>query len=190
MADTYHHGDLKIALMEHGIELLNEVGEQNFSLRKLSKKCGVSHAAPYNHYKNKDELMVAMREYVTERFYEKLNATLRKYQESEDLLVQLGITYIEFFIVNPQYYSFLYSNDSNKEMIEDLDTFKPYQLFHRVAYEFFEHMGLPKDTYEDNILVMWSLIHGLTYVFLLSDKLEEGWKLKVAEILKKKVVFN
>ena len=43
----YHHGNLRKELIEKGIEMINEVGEEKLSWRKLAKICGVSNAAPY-----------------------------------------------------------------------------------------------------------------------------------------------
>lgn len=51
---TYHHGDLKRALIETGIKPVHEEGEKNFSLRRIAAEYGVSSAAPYAHFKNKD----------------------------------------------------------------------------------------------------------------------------------------
>ena len=72
MADSYHHGNLRQALIDAGIKIINENGEENLSLRKVAAACGVSHAAPYAHFKDKDELIEAIKENVTERFMEKL----------------------------------------------------------------------------------------------------------------------
>ena len=55
----YHHGNLKIALIEAGIEMINECGEAGLSLRKVAAKCNVSQAAPYAHFKNKEDLIHA-----------------------------------------------------------------------------------------------------------------------------------
>ncbi len=46
MADSYHHGNLRQALIEAGIRIINEKGEDDLSLRKVAAACGVSHAAP------------------------------------------------------------------------------------------------------------------------------------------------
>ena len=54
----YHHGELKKALIENGIEFINQYGEEKLSLRKVAEKCGVSNAAPYAHFKDKDDLNV------------------------------------------------------------------------------------------------------------------------------------
>lgn len=43
----YHHKDLRNALIEKGIEIVNSEGLHSFSLRKVAAACGVSHAAPY-----------------------------------------------------------------------------------------------------------------------------------------------
>ncbi len=53
----YHHGDLRKALIENGIEFINQYGEEKLSLRKIAEKCGVSNAAPYAHFKDKDDFI-------------------------------------------------------------------------------------------------------------------------------------
>ena len=53
---TYHHKDLRNALIETGIQLVSTEGVNAFSLRKVAAACGVSHAAPYSHFQNKEEL--------------------------------------------------------------------------------------------------------------------------------------
>jgi len=62
----YHHGNLRKELIEKGIKMINDTGEEKLSLRKLAVECGVSNAAPYTHFKNKDELLKAMSEYILE----------------------------------------------------------------------------------------------------------------------------
>ena len=56
----YHHKDLRNALIEKGIEIVNSEGLYSFSLRKVAAACGVSHAAPYSHFQSKEELLEAM----------------------------------------------------------------------------------------------------------------------------------
>lgn len=50
---TYHHKDLRNALIETGIKIVSTEGINAFSLRKVAAVCGVSHAAPYSHFQNK-----------------------------------------------------------------------------------------------------------------------------------------
>ena len=51
--DSYHHQNLKNEMIEKGIELVNEHGAEQLSLRKVAQACGVSHAAPYSHFPEK-----------------------------------------------------------------------------------------------------------------------------------------
>ncbi len=64
----YHHKNLRNELIEKGIELVEEYGMQQLSLRKVAQACNVSHAAPYSHFKNKDDLISAMQSYITDQF--------------------------------------------------------------------------------------------------------------------------
>jgi AcrR family transcriptional regulator len=57
---TYHHGDLKNALIQAGMEILAEEGLGSLSLRKVAKQAGVSHAAPYAHFNDKQALIAAI----------------------------------------------------------------------------------------------------------------------------------
>ena len=63
---SYHHKDLRKALIETGIELVSKEGVSAFSLRKVAAACGVSHAAPYSHFQNKEELLNAMQIFITD----------------------------------------------------------------------------------------------------------------------------
>lgn len=60
--DTYHHGDLRNALIAAGVQMLESEGAQGLSLRKLAKQAGVSHNAPYMHFADKEALLAAIAE--------------------------------------------------------------------------------------------------------------------------------
>lgn len=63
MADRpYHHGDLRRALIEAAIELVEDNGLSGLSLREAARRVGVSSGAPYRHFPNKDALVVAVAE--------------------------------------------------------------------------------------------------------------------------------
>ncbi len=106
---SYHHGDLRRALIETGIEFIKQEGEETLSLRKIAEMCGVSNAAPYAHFKTKDEFIVAMQQYVMDLFSTALEKAALEYKDSPSLLLMLGKTYVIFFYQNPFYYDFLFS---------------------------------------------------------------------------------
>ncbi len=59
---SYHHGDLRNALVSIGTELLNSKGISSISLREIARTIGVGHNAPYRHFKNKQQLLEAIAE--------------------------------------------------------------------------------------------------------------------------------
>ena len=98
MSDNYHHGNLRQALIDAGIKIINESGEANLSLRKAAALCRVSHAAPYAHFKDKDELIEAIRARVTGQFMEELSAAADDAGDPESALINMGRSYIAFFV--------------------------------------------------------------------------------------------
>ena len=70
---TYHHKDLRNALIETGIQLVSTEGVNAFSLRKDWLRRVVSAMpAPYSHFQNKEELLEAMQLFITDRFSKQL----------------------------------------------------------------------------------------------------------------------
>lgn len=57
---SYHHGDLRNALILRALEVLDEKGVMGLSLREIARQTGVGHNAPYRHFKNKTELLEAL----------------------------------------------------------------------------------------------------------------------------------
>lgn len=161
---SYHHGDLRNALIETGIELINEEGLKGFSLRKVAARCGVSQAAPYSHFKDVDDLICAMGRHVTERFTEELRASVSAKETSPEAVALLGRAYISFFMENPQYFQFLFYNsgvniDLNSENAND---YPPFVLFRSAAYQMFQTAGLPQEDFLPTLIALWSMVHGIS----------------------------
>ncbi len=58
--DTYHHGNLRRALLDAAMELVRERGIDGFTLREVARRAGVSHAAPYHHFADRAALVSAL----------------------------------------------------------------------------------------------------------------------------------
>lgn len=160
----YHHGNLRNNLIETGIELINCEGIQGFSLRKLAAKCNVSHAAPYSHFKDIDELICAMGEHVTKQFMEKLKEAMIGQEHSPQSISLLGRAYISFFIENPQYFQFLFYNSRITIDLDNdnADDYPPFVLFRTAAYQMFRSIRLPEDEYLKTLITLWSMVHGIS----------------------------
>src|SRR6476469_2011037 len=104
----YHHGNLKPALLQAAVELIAEVGPAAFTLREVARRAGISHNAPYRHFREKDELLAAVATAGFERLTEALersakatrashpNPALRRFHAS-------GLGYIRFALHAPEH---------------------------------------------------------------------------------------
>ena len=188
MEKSYHHGNLKEELIKKGIELINEVGENKLSLRKLAIICGVSNSAPYTHFKSKDELLKGMSLYILNLLKLELENTRKKYKNKENLLVMLGKTYVIFFLKNPKYYYFL---SSRKDIEIDLsikidnNNMTALDILKEEAINKFSKLGISNEDIQTKILAMWSLVAGLVAVINMTSKnYLENWECKIEEIIK------
>jgi AcrR family transcriptional regulator len=171
--DKYHHGDLKETLIKNGIKLLSEVGSENFSMRKLAAICNVSHAAPYKHFKSKEELINKMIDYAFKEFEEVLQDTVSKCGENcERITLELGKKYVEFMIKNPDYLKTLFLGDFEaKILIKDgkiESNFRAFNIFKDSAINTFKMCGIKEEEYSRNIMAMWAMVHGIAV--LLANK--------------------
>jgi len=104
----YHHGNLKPALLRAAVGLIAEVGPAAFTLREVARRAGISHNAPYRHFREKDELLAAVAAEGFERLADALgkpakaararipNPALRRLQAS-------GLAYVRFALRSPEH---------------------------------------------------------------------------------------
>lgn len=186
---SYHHGDLRHSLIEMGIKLIKQEGEEALSLRKVAAKCGVSNAAPYAHFKNKDEFLVAIQQHIMDLFTASLEKAFEEYENTNLLLPMLGKAYVMFFYQNPFYYDFLFSR-KNISIKLSLDTSNnrdnpPLAILQKAAISIFNRAELPKKMIQDKIIAMWALVHGLSAIITMPNvEYDDSWELRIEEIIK------
>lgn len=167
MGDGYHHGNLRQALIDAGIKIINESGEENLSLRKAASLCGVSHAAPYAHFKDKEELIEAIKKTVTDRFMQELEEAEGSASSAEEAILCMGRRYVSFFAVNPDYFRFLFGKQNIAAHLqtdkEYKDDYPPFLLLKEVYLRYLREQGLERSGSEKEIelIRLWSTVHGL-----------------------------
>ena len=177
MKDTYHHGNLRNALIEAGIKIINENGEDALSLRKAAAACGVSHAAPYAHFADKESLLAAIKETVTNGLIEELKSAAHapSVKSAEDALLIMGERYILFFKNHPDYFNFLFHKQNiqihTNMSEEDSDDYEPFLHLKRYVKKFFgeHHMNLTDTEQELFLLQTWGIVHGLASLASMSN---------------------
>jgi len=93
---SYHHGDLRTALIEAAIELVAERGVRGFSLAEASRRVGVAGSAPYRHFADKDALLAAVGVLAANRLVEMLQRSVAWGAAPEEALAARVRAYIEF----------------------------------------------------------------------------------------------
>src|SRR5713101_6424822 len=75
-AKPYHHGDLRAALVDASLAIIEERGPEQVSVREAAKRAGVSSGAPFRHFPSRTALMTAVAEEAQRRFRAEVDATL------------------------------------------------------------------------------------------------------------------
>lgn len=101
MAETarrarYHHGDLRAALIDTAIELIDERGVGAFSLAEASRRLGVSVSAPYSHFADRDQLLAAVAVRAYEAFSRDLLAEMGRFEAPSDRVAAVAGAYVRF----------------------------------------------------------------------------------------------
>jgi AcrR family transcriptional regulator len=101
MVGSYHHGDLRRAVLDAAIEVITVAGPGAVSLRDLARRAGVSHAAPAHHFTDKAGLLTA----IAVEGYELLAGFL---DGNPDALRELGVRYVRFALDHPAHFEVMF----------------------------------------------------------------------------------
>ncbi len=108
-ARGYHHGNLKDALIRAALELIAEKGPAGFTFAEAARWAGVSPAAPYRHYRDRDALLVDVALHGFAKFEAALEAAWNDGKpEPFAAFDQLGKAYLTFARTEPAYYSAMF----------------------------------------------------------------------------------
>jgi AcrR family transcriptional regulator len=114
-AKPYHHGDLKAALIDSAVDLIVERGVRRFSLAELSRRLGVTVAAPYRHFANRDELLAAVAVRALRAFGEALAAQSPESDPPEQRLAAMAGGYVRFAAEQPALFGVVFSIGLDKK---------------------------------------------------------------------------
>ncbi|MTI14872.1 TetR/AcrR family transcriptional regulator [Sansalvadorimonas verongulae] len=111
---TYHHGNLRQALLLAAFEHLHKTGPEKLSLRALARDVGVSQTAPYRHFPNKDLLFVAMAVEGFRRLEQRVQETSQSNPDAYKALLLCAEDYIAFAQENPALYRLMFGPALNE----------------------------------------------------------------------------
>jgi AcrR family transcriptional regulator len=102
---TYHHGDLRRAVLSAALEVIRSDGVAAISLRDLARRAEVSHAAPAHHFKDKAGLLTAI---ATEGFDLLATALAAVPAGTAHRLREMGVRYVEFALGHPAHFEVMF----------------------------------------------------------------------------------
>ncbi len=106
---AYHHGDLRAALLRAGHELLVELGPGPLTLRAVARRAGVSHAAPYRHFSNKELLVAAIADQGFRALTQTLERALTGRRGPRARVLALATGYVRFALDHPGHVRTMFS---------------------------------------------------------------------------------
>ena len=167
---NYHHGDLKNALIQAGVEILSKEGIGGLSLRKVAQRAGVSHNAPYSHFPDKQSLIAAISTEGFKHLYRELDLAVASYHGDAKRQLQEGAwTYVQFAMNNRDTFKIMFSGVLEKE--------KEYPAFVEISHKTFDRVvdivrecqaaGILGPGSPETIAVcVWGQIHGIISLVL------------------------
>ena len=179
-SQKYHHGDLRTALLNEGMALVQASGAEALTLRKLAQQLGVSHMAPYRHFPDKEALLAA----IAADGFQQLKARLELAEQGgqagqgrdalasgkvapsaprpSPLLLE-GIAYVMFALDQPALFRLMFGSSRPKGEHAELDASRAEAfgvLLRQVPGE------AASDAKRAKARGCWALVHGLALLLL------------------------
>jgi AcrR family transcriptional regulator len=188
----YHHGNLREALIRAALELIAKKGAAGFTFAEAARFAGVSPAAPYRHFRDRDELMAS----VALRGFEQFAAVLAQAWEDgrPDAFValdRLGRAYLEFARTQPAYYSAMFEAGVpvgvNPTLREASD--RAFAVLRGAADKICA--AVPPAVRPPALMValhIWGMAHGVASLFGRGDGAQRALPMSPAELLEAQVL--
>jgi AcrR family transcriptional regulator len=113
----YHHGNLRAALIETGVELARSEGPDGVVLREVARRAGVSHNAAYRHFADRSELLGEIAAVAADDLEEHMRRRLDAFEEPDSArrarrrLREVGRAYVEFALAEPGLFAVAFSSE-------------------------------------------------------------------------------
>jgi AcrR family transcriptional regulator len=183
----YHHGNLKEALLQAAMELIAQKGPAGFTFAEAARWAGVSPAAPYRHFRDRDDLLAN----VALRGFEQFEIALARAWDSGrpdvfTALDRMGKAYLAFARAEPAYYSAMFESGippgSTTELREAGD--RAFAVLREAAEKLCSQM--PQQGRPPALMValhIWALSHGVASLFGRGDAAHRTLPMSAEELL-------
>ena len=163
---SYHHGNLREALIDAAVQLVEEGGPDNVSVREAAKRAGVSPGAPFRHFNNKTALMTAVAEQAMSRFRSEITNAVENVATDDPLerFAAVGVAYLRWAIRNPTHFQIISTRslidwDSSESLRQDNEAVR--SLLEGSMVEAQRRSMLRSNNIADTQIAARALVYGL-----------------------------
>lgn len=175
----YHHGNLRQALLEAALVILEKQGEAGLGLRDLARAVGVSAAAPYRHFDSRAALLEALAVTGFQRFSTAMEGVAASHPA--DPMAAMGKTYVLFALSNANLFRLMFSPQLKKDGRPGL------RIAADAAFDTLRHVvGGDMRAGRIKALAAWAKVHGLSVLLLdgqIALRAGEDTEALIAEII-------
>jgi AcrR family transcriptional regulator len=190
----YHHGNLKEALLQAALDLIEKKGAAGFTFADAARMAGVSPAAPYRHFRDRDELLSS----IAQRGFEQFEAALSMAWDDgrPDTLTafeRVGKAYLAFAREKPAFYSAMFESGLAVDVSASLQAAaeRAFAVI-RAAAERLAALappGAPRPPALMMALHIWSMSHGIASLFARGDAARRKLPMSAEELLEAEVLI-
>jgi AcrR family transcriptional regulator len=189
----YHHGNLREDLVRAALELIAEKGPAGFTFAEAARWAGVSPAAPYRHFRDRDELLAD----VALRGFQQFEAALTKAWDDgrPDVFTafeNLGKAYLDFAHGEPAYYSAMFESgipQGTSPALREAGE-RAFAVLRRAAEQLIALMPAPlRPPALMMALHIWAMAHGIASLFGRGDQAKRPTPMSAAELLEAGVLI-
>ncbi len=165
---AYHHGQLRRALLDAALDLVNEAGPRGLTLRGAARRAEVSPSAPYRHFADREALLAALATEGFDALAEELAAIDRAEPDPVERVLRLGAEYVRFATQHRARYRVMFG--------DEIPDRRAHPELHEASRRVFGYLeGAVDDAHRagsiageprEVTLLCWSMVHGLSSLIL------------------------
>lgn len=158
---------LRQRLILAGLEELNQYGFEEFSIRRIAKTCGVSCAAPYKHFENKQDFITQIFGYINDIYHQRQAKTIARYAgcSTRQQLVEVSLDYIRFLGEYPHFRRIIMQNYQSFEKKYRCLRGQLSSCTYDLVSRYCEEVNMPDNVRRWKTFIMRSIIYGAALFF-------------------------
>ena len=158
----YHHGDLRAALIDAGLQLTRAGGPEALTIREATRRVGVSPNAAYRHFADREALLSAVATAIQSLMVARMQTSVRR-QGSTELLRAVGIGYIKFALDEPGWFAVAFFGAGQTD---ETNSAPPYLALVEALDAMTEAGALTPERRDGAEWPCWSAVHGFAELAL------------------------